>query len=131
MIEVIIPKEINEYEDKVMFGLTFRQIISTILSIVISIFLYTSLLNIINEEILSYLIIILDGAILSIGWVKYNGMRAEQFAFVFLEHNLYPQKRGYEDCNIYEGINNEVVKKFYKENKQKGVKKFDKAQKEK
>ncbi len=114
MIEVRIPKEIKEYEDKIFFGLTVRQLISSIIAGVVSIFAYVYFLDYINEEILSYFIIIFDCFILSIGWVKYNGMRMEQFMFVFMEHMIYPQKRIYDDDNIFVSINKDVKKEFYK-----------------
>lgn len=127
MIEIEIPKEIKEFEDKILFGLTVRQLIATVIASVITIPMYFALKDIINKEILSYIIIFLDCIILSVGWVSYNGMRMEEFIIVFIEQTFFLQKRCYSDCNIYEGINKEVAKSYKVDEQKKKSKKGSKA----
>ncbi len=115
MIEVRIPKEIREYEDKIFMGMTVRQLVTTLMSMIISVFLFTNLKYIINIDILSYIIIGFDCLVLSIGWVEYNGMKMEKFIFVYFEMYFFSQKRYYQDCNIYEGLNAELKKEMKKD----------------
>ena len=45
-VEVRIPKEITEYQEKIMFGLSVRQLVCSLIAIVISVPSYIFLMNI-------------------------------------------------------------------------------------
>lgn len=46
MIAVRIPEEIRKYKEKILFGLTARQLITTIIAFAICVPLYLSLIHI-------------------------------------------------------------------------------------
>ncbi len=113
MVEVRIPKEIRDYEDKLVAGLTVRQVITTVIAGVISAIMYFKLKDIVGTEILSNVIMVIDCIILAVGWIEYNGMKMEKFALLFIEQNFFQQKRYYEELDI----NSYFIEEIKKENR--------------
>ncbi len=109
MIEIRIPKEITEYKEKLFFGLTTRKLISLIVAAAICIPLYIFGSEYINEDILSFAIIIIAAPIIAFGWVNYHGMNFETFAKYVLKFYLEPQKRPYKEKNIFYSCREEII----------------------
>ena len=102
MIAVRIPEEIRKYKEKLAFGLTARQLICTIISGAVCVPLYWKCRNIIPEDILGWAIIIIALPLLSIGYVKINGVPMEKMAKIFfLTQIMYPVKRKYKTENAF------------------------------
>ena len=80
MIELEIPKDIRRYEAKLFGPFTTRQAICFIIAAVIALFVYFGLKDIIVQDILFFVIIIVDLPLLLCGWVKPYGMHFEKFA---------------------------------------------------
>ena len=132
MIAVRIPEEIRKYKEKIAFGLTARQLISLALTVLVCVPLYWYGRNYINEDILSTAVIVIAAALLSIGWVSFQGghitfsnegMPMEKFFITWLKFEiLYPRKRKYHTDNAFREWQNEAYKedipKSRKEQKQ-------------
>jgi len=88
-----IPKEIREYKEKLVAGLTARQLITTILALGICVPLYIYGRRVINEELISWLVIFIAFPLGAIGFFKYNGMTAEQLFLCILKFIVFPMKR--------------------------------------
>ena len=102
MIAVRIPEEIRKYKEKLAFGLTARQLICTIITGAICVPLYWNGKDIIPEDILGWAIIIIALPLLSIGYVKFNGVPMERMAkIIFLTQVLYPVKRKFKSENAF------------------------------
>ncbi|MCL2221357.1 MAG: PrgI family protein [Oscillospiraceae bacterium] len=111
MISVRIPKDIRTYKEKIMFGLNVRQIVSSIIALGICVPLYIFGRNYIPDDYLSWLIIIIAVPLVSIGFVKVNGLPAEKFALVFLKFELlFPKVRKFTTSVAYKVWQNEAVK---------------------
>ena len=83
MIEVRIPKEITEYKEKIIFGLSIRQIICFSIAIVFAIVTWIFLLPILGEDITSYIVIFEVLPCFAIGFIRINGFNFEKYAKLF------------------------------------------------
>lgn len=91
-MEVKVNKEIRDYTESIYFGLSLRQFIFSILSCVIAIFLYFILRPFLGIETLSWLCILGATPCAAIGFVKYNGMNAEEFLKAFIQSVFLTKK---------------------------------------
>lgn len=97
MIEVRIPKEITEYKEKVMFGLSIRQLIIFTITILLSIGTYLLLTNKLGMTMdsASYVIIFMSIPLLAVGFIKINGFPFEKYFMLVVRHKTGKQKRPY------------------------------------
>lgn len=120
MIEVKIPKDIKNYKEKFMMNLTLRQFISFALSIFIMLPLFIT--GVFkwhwNQDVVGWLVLLIGGPVISIGFINYNGMTAEKFVLQWIKTNvIYPQKRIYKIKNpIRELVNYVEPQKRKKDN---------------
>ncbi len=110
-MEVKVNKEIRDYTESIYFGLSLRQFIFSILSCVIAIFLYFILRPFLGIETLSWLCILGATPCAAIGFVKYNGMNAEELIKAFIKSEfLIPKELTFKPRNMYyELLNKEGV----------------------
>ena len=78
-MEIKINKEIRDFNESIFFGLSMRQFIFSSLAVGIAIFLYFILRNFLGIETLSWLCILGAAPFALFGFIKYNGMYAEEF----------------------------------------------------
>ena len=92
-MEVKINREIREYQESIFFGLNLRQLIFSVLAIAVAVGIYFGLRGALGTETVSWLCIL--GAIPfgAMGFVKYNGMTAEQFAAAYIKSEWLMPKR--------------------------------------
>lgn len=95
-IEVRIPKEITEYKEKIIFGLTIRQLLCFILAIVLGIGSYLLLKSYIGKEAASYIVILEVIPIFATGFFRKNGFTFEKYVKLILRHKLGRNKRKYQ-----------------------------------
>lgn len=97
-IEVRIPKEIKEYKEKVIFGMSIRQLIFTGIAVIVSIATYFLLDRYTNlsSEVLGYVVIFEVMPLLAFGWIKKNGLHFEKYITLIIRHNLGTQIRPYQ-----------------------------------
>ncbi len=74
MIEVKIPKEIKEYKETFLFGLTVKKFVCLALALACGIPLYVFGKNIMPEELVSWAVILVVAPILGIGFVSFHNM---------------------------------------------------------
>lgn len=125
MIEIKIPKEITDYKEKFMFGLTVRQFFSVAAALVICIPLYIFGKDYLGEDLVSWLIIIVAAPIFGFGFFKYNGMPFEQFVLLLYRQKwAEPQRRKYIELPVFwycrEEIINDEIQHQLALNKRKG-----------
>ena len=101
MIEIRIPKEITEYKEKFLFGLTIRKFFTTAAALVICVPLYIFGREYINEEFLSWIILLIAAPIMAFGWFTYHGMNFETFLKHVIRFYTEPQKRPYKELNTF------------------------------
>ncbi len=110
MIEIKIPKEITDYKEKFMFGLTVRQCVSIAAALCICIPLYIFGKDFFGDEIISWLVILIAVPVFGFGFVKYNGMTFERLmAVIYRQKFAEPQKRKYEELPVFYKWREEVI----------------------
>lgn len=129
-MEVKINKDIRQYSESIFFGLSMRQFIFSILACLVAVGLYFILRPYFGIETLSWMCILGAAPFAILGFVKYNGMTAEQFLvawfrskflmpsnFVFKSDNYYAMK--YQNI-----IENNLKRDFIKNKKEPKTKKI-------
>lgn len=107
MIEIRIPKEIRTYKEKLFFGLNLRQLICTLIAIIINVPLYWFGKDYVGADTASWIVIFIAMPLFMIGYFNYNGMTFEQFIKSVIQHEIiYPQKRKYVTVNMFELLTN-------------------------
>ena len=120
-MEVKINKEIRDYTENIYFGLSLRQFICSLLGCATAIFFYFTLKSHVDNETLSWICMISVVPFAFVGFVKYNGMTAEQFLIAFIESEILTSKKlTFNPTNYYyELVKDEIEggKKNAKNNK--------------
>lgn len=101
-MEVKINREIRDYQESIFFGLNLRQLIFSILAIGVAVGIYFGLRDVLGTETVSWLCVIGALPFGAMGFVKYNGMTAEQFLMAFIKSEFFmPKHLCFEGEDIY------------------------------
>lgn len=101
-MEVKINKEIRDYTESVYFGLSLRQFIFSILACSMAVILYFVFRPYFGIETLSWLCILGAVPFAAIGFIKYNGMNAEEFLLAYIRSEfLTPKELVFSPTNYY------------------------------
>lgn len=104
-IEVKINKEIRDYTESMFFGLSIRQFIFSVMAVIIAVCLYFGLRDTLGTEMVSWVCILGAAPCAALGFVKYNGMTAEQLVIAWLKSEVLLSKRLlFRPVNIYHEI---------------------------
>ena len=127
-MEVKINKDIRDFSESIFFGLSLRQFIFSILACLVAVALYFLLKPFFGIETLSWLCILGAAPFAALGFIKYNGMTAEEFVIAFIKSEiLMPRHLTFNSQNIYaEGFKGIIDKKL-----KQGILKPQKKHKEK
>ena len=115
-MEIKINKEIRDYKETIFFGLSMRQFIFSLIACGVAVLLYFLLKPYFGLETLSWICIL--GAIPFgvLGFVKYNGMNAEEFIWAWMKSEiLTPRVLFLKPENIYEELLESEYKRLKKE----------------
>ena len=101
-MEVKIKKEIRNYTESMFFGLSLRQFIFSVLACGVAVALYFVLRPYFGTETLSWMCILGASPFAALGFIKYNGMTAEQFVWAWIKSEfLMPKKLTFLPENLY------------------------------
>lgn len=101
-MEVKINKEIRNYTESMFFGLSLRQFIFSVLACGVAVGLYFLLRPYFGMETLSWVCILGAFPFAAMGFIKYNGMTAEQFVWAWFKSEfLMPKKLMFRPDNLY------------------------------
>ena len=101
-MEVKINKEIRDYTESVYFGLSLRQFIFSIAACLVAVLLYFVFKPYFGIETLSWMCILGAAPFAAIGFVKYNGMNAEEFILAYIRSEfLTPKELTFKPTNYY------------------------------
>ena len=120
-MEVKINREIREYTESILFGLSLRQFIFSICACVVAVILYFILKPYCGIETLSWVCILGAAPFAALGFIKYNGMTAEKFVAAWIKSIiLTPKRLTFKPINLYyEDLKNIENRKVKKERKNK------------
>lgn len=101
-MEVKINKEIRNYTESMFFGLSMRQFIFSVLACGVAVALYFLLHPYFGTETLSWMCILGASPFAALGFIKYNGMTAEQFLLAWIKSEfIMPKKLLFSPDNLY------------------------------
>lgn len=104
-MEIKINREIREYTESIFFGLSMRQFFFSLLAVAVALGIYFGLKPHVGAEAVSWLCIVGAFPFAALGFVKYHGMTAEEFLWVWLRSELIEPKHYYlEPNNIYYAV---------------------------
>lgn len=95
MIEVRIPKEITEYKEKILLGMSFRQLICFAIAIATSFGVFFLFKGIFSISTLGTIIMIVNIPIIAVGFLKKNGFTMEQWIPIVLNQKFSNNKLSY------------------------------------
>lgn len=105
MIERPIPKEIKDFKEKIVFGLTLRQLIAAVLTLGICVPTYIFGRKYLGDELASWVCILVAVPSVAFGFFKQNGMNFEQYAWAVIKSSvLVPTQRKYKSENFFEEL---------------------------
>lgn len=115
-MEVKINKEIRNYTESMFFGLSLRQFIFSILACGVAVGLYFILRPYFGTETLSWMCILGASPFAAMGFIKYNGMTAEQYVCAWMKSEfLMPKKLMFHPFNTYYDALKPTIQKYEKE----------------
>lgn len=101
-MEIKLNKDILKHSETLFMGLTMRQSLFSALAIIVAVLLYFGLKPYCSNNILSWVCILGAFPFAVMGFFKYQGMTAEQFAWVWIRAKiLEPKVLNLEPRNHY------------------------------
>lgn len=101
-MEVKINKEIRNYTESMFFGLSLRQFIFSVFACGVAVGVFFLFRPYFGTEALSWVCILGALPFAIMGFVKYNGMTAEQFVWAWIKSELLmPKKLMFYPDNLY------------------------------
>ncbi|MCM1061335.1 MAG: PrgI family protein [Eubacterium sp.] len=100
-IEIKIPKEIKDYKETFLFGLTVKKFVSLAIALLICVPLYVFGKNFMPEEMVSWAVILVGAPILGVGFITYHNMTFTQLARRFFDMTFHPQRRKYTELPVF------------------------------
>lgn len=101
-IEIKINKEVRDYQEAILFGLSLRQLVFSVLAVGVSLLLYFGLRNVTGSGEIGWLCIVAAFPFALGGFFRYNGMNLEQFLAAFIRSQLlWPRTLPSKMENIY------------------------------
>lgn len=97
-LETRIPKEINDYREKIVFGLSTRQLAAVGVAVAVvgltAFFLYY--LMGIDLKVLEYVLILEAMPIIAVGFIRHKGLDFEDLARIWYHHRFGPKHLSYQ-----------------------------------
>ncbi len=110
MIEIKIPKEITDYKEKFLFGLTVRQLVSAVVALAVCVPLFIFGKDYLGEDLVGWIIILVAIPVFAFGFFRYDGMPFEKFlAILYRQKWVEPQKRKYEELPVFWNCREEII----------------------
>ncbi len=101
-MEVKINREIREYTEAMFFGLSLRQFFFSALACAAAVSIYFLLKPVIGLETVSWVCVLAAVPFAVLGFVRYNGMTAEQFIWAWIKSEfLLPKYLCFGEENLY------------------------------
>lgn len=101
-MEVKINREIRNYTESMFFGLSMRQFIFSVLACGVAVGLYFLLSPHVGTETVSWMCILGAAPFAALGFIRYHGMNAEQFAWAWIKSELLvPKRLLFQPENVY------------------------------
>lgn len=96
-IEVYVPKEITEYEEKIILGMSKRKLLWTVIAAVLAIGSFVLCVYALGLSIdaASYVVILVSLPPMAIGWIKKDNLPFEKLVALFFRYRMGNNKLTY------------------------------------
>ena len=102
IIEVKINKEIQQYQESILFGLSLRQMVFALLAIGVAVGVFFGLRNIVSTAEIGWICMLAAFPFAMCGFFTYNGLSAERFLLTVIRSEfLCPRTLSYHPQNLY------------------------------
>ena len=116
-MEIKINREIREYTESMFFGLNLRQFICSILAWAAGLGLSFWLKPKVGTEVVSWACILGALPFAVLGFLRYNGLTAEEFIWAWVTSGLISQKKLiFRPENLWFSLLSPITEKHIKEN---------------
>jgi hypothetical protein len=95
MIEVKVPKEIKDYQEKIIMGLSGKQLLTLGVAIILSAILFFSLRKAVPSKVLANIILVVSMPITATGWVKIENRSLVDYLKLVYRSFVEPTNRLY------------------------------------
>lgn len=110
-MEIKINREIRDYSESMFFGLSMRQFFFSLIAIGVAVGIYFGLKPYFGTETVSWMCILGAAPFAALGFIRYHGMSAEKFLWVWLRSELLePKVLRCQPSNLYYEIWEEMKK---------------------
>ena len=101
-IEVRINKEVRDYQESIFFGLSLRQLVFSLLAVLVAVGVYFGLRSIVGSGEIGWICVLAAFPFALGGFFTYNGMTFEKFLLAVIRSELlYPRKPVFRAENLY------------------------------
>ena len=101
-MEIKINREIREYTEAMFFGLSLRQFFFSALACAVAVGVYFELKPVLGLETVSWVCVLAAAPFAVLGFLKYNGLTAEQFIWAWIKSEvLMPKHLCFGEENVY------------------------------
>ena len=122
-MEIKINKEIREYTESIVLGLSMRQCFFSAIAIIVAIILYFLLIGHLGTELTSYCCMLSAAPFAALGFMTYQGMNAEQIIIIAIRSLILSYRKiEFQPFNLYY----EFLKKGIEEHLKEDLKSHDK-----
>ena len=95
-LEVKVPKEITEYREKILFGLSIRQLVCVAIAAIVCTISYFAIRRFIGDDLAGYFVLLMAMPIMGVGFLRINGFVFEKYIAIVLNHKFNKQSRVYK-----------------------------------
>lgn len=110
-LEVKVPTELTEYKEKIIFGLSLRQLIFTVIAVVMGGLSFWALYKPLGFDNASNVLVIIAAPAFAFGFINIKGYSLEKYLLIVYKHRYSPQKRIYKNSISAEITHNYKEKK--------------------
>ena len=100
-MEIKVNKEIRNYTESMFFGLSMRQFFFALIGVGAAILTYFLLRSHLGTETLSWICMLGAAPFVAMGFITYNGMTAEQFAWTWIKSKFIEPKKVKFECDTF------------------------------
>ena len=100
-LEIKVNKEILDYNESIILGLSFRQLLCSLAAISMAVAVYMLLNEMLGRELVSWVCLIAAAPFAVAGFYKYQGMTIEKFLAAVIKTQINSGIRVYESDNYY------------------------------
>lgn len=131
-MEIKINKEIRNYTESIVLGLTLRQCFFSILACIVAVIEYFIFIDVLGLEVTSWLCIVVAIPFAALGFVSYQGMNFERILInVWRSFLMSHRQFTFKPYNLYYEILKDYIENQRKESMNPNDKKLRKIKKTK